>query len=351
MTTTGAGSHVTVSAQLARAVTVSGQLDLAYDPAELRGKDGKWIKSRPGDAAGSLTAQLQPHGEADGQQAAHDVATRGAAAVGGLLGGGTPMLKSVHTVPVKGNESVLASMNWDGSMDVRQDVADGLAKGESTPGATVTDVRPYATILHELIHSAGYAEPGTPEQDRQTMAYQNPHTAVIEEGFTELGTVQHAPDFFDAVGIGDRQTPVIAGNAAHTTMREYAQRLADPQRVASGDGWGHYTGAVMAADDWTQRVAAAEPATRKAGPAAVSNRARELADEINRAGPADKAAVMVQQAIRATGGQPRPGMDMNLFTRGAAGVLTRNWTTGKLDSTGSAAKAWDAMVRAIEAER
>jgi hypothetical protein len=308
---------------------------------------------------GGSPASLQPRdaGEAAGHRAADAVATRGAASVGAMLGGSSA-LKSVRTVPVKGNESILASMGWDGVMHVRQDVADGLASGEEEPGAVIANIRPYATILHELIHSVGYAEPGTPEQQRQVDAYQNPHVAAIEEGFTELGTIQHAADFFDAIGVGARPTEVLSGkaedargNLPHATMREYAQHLAEPERIASGDAWNHYTGAEMAAYDWTRRVADAEAATRKAGAAALRRREQELADEINRAGPADKPLIMAQQAIRATGGQPRPGMNMDAFASALAGVLGRRWTTGNLDRSGDASTAWYAVLQSIEEER
>jgi|SRR5215831_2927761 len=44
--------------------------------------------------------------------------------------------------------------------------------------------------------------------------YQEPSVQAIEEGFTELGTIQHAPEFFDRMGIGDRPTDMIAERPA-----------------------------------------------------------------------------------------------------------------------------------------
>ena len=45
-------------------------------------------------------------------------------------------------------------------------------------------------------------------------AYQDPTVASVEEGFTELGTVHHAPEFFAKMGLGDRETGVLSVDKA-----------------------------------------------------------------------------------------------------------------------------------------
>jgi hypothetical protein len=64
-------------------------------------------------------------------------------------------------------------------------------------------VSPHAVVLHELIHSV--VPEGEDYKDHED-AYQDPDTADIEEGFTELGTTHHAAEYFDKIGIGGRPT-------------------------------------------------------------------------------------------------------------------------------------------------
>jgi hypothetical protein len=55
------------------------------------------------------------------------------------------------------------------------------------------------------------AIPKAPESYKAHMsAYQDPTNAAIEEGNTELGAIFHAPEFFDAMGVGGRPTPITA---------------------------------------------------------------------------------------------------------------------------------------------
>ena len=221
-------------------------------------------------------------------------------------------------------------------------------------------------------------------------AYQDPTNASVEEGFTELGTVHHAPEFFTKMGIGNRETPITAfegghvkvnpvyasvkttvfskladqeralsadprapyqqaaqaarqaaqalndddlpgaedklaalqhlgdpgvfqaaksiqagldkmeatGFAAKATMTEYAKRLRDPGRIATGDAWRHYAWQTAAAQSWVQAAAKAE------GKGPNSPRVRELADEINREGVGGKVPAMARQVIRAAGADP-----------------------------------------------
>ena len=89
-----------------------------------------------------------------------------------------------------------------------------------------------------------------------------------------------------------------SGFAAKATMTEYAKRLRDPDRIASGDAWRHYAWQTAAAQSWVQDAAKAE------GKGPKSPRVRELADEINREGVGGKVPAMARQVIRAAGGNP-----------------------------------------------
>ena len=191
-------------------------------------------------------------------------------------------------------------MGWDGTMQIRDDVAAHLARSprrdradKQHAGGLFRGDPARTHPFHDIGRSREY---GSQDNIR---TYQRKTPMMIEEGFTELGSTQHAADFFDALGVGDRPTPVLAvkdghpvedaqGNLVKATMREWAQRLADPQRIAAGESWGHYPQYVAAAQKWTQQVASLEGLRGKAAAA----RSVELADEVNRAGPAGKAEVL-----------------------------------------------------------
>ena len=114
------------------------------------------------------------------------------------------------------------------------------------------------------------------------------------------------------------------GNLVKATMREWAQRLADPQRIAAGESWGHYPHYVAAAQKWTQQVASLEGLRGKAAAA----RSVELADEVNRAGPAGKAEVLARQVMRAAGVTDRETAGGRLSAL-AEMVIYTNWGPSK----------------------
>lgn len=77
--------------------------------------------------------------------------------------------------------------------------------GQSTPPvhswrltAAGRDVLPVAAQTHDMHKDA----------------YRDPQNAAIEEGFTELGTVHHAPEFLAQMGVGDQETGMISVTAA-----------------------------------------------------------------------------------------------------------------------------------------
>ena len=254
---------------------------------------------------GGKPATLQPRAE-NPQAATTVLAVKGAADVGRLLGGGaTAFNGTVDVLPEKGNEAVLARMGWNGTMHVREDLMGRIADAQN--GGPIKDPDAFAVIQHELIHSVTSGGAGYGSQ-ADTQAYQRRTPMMIEEGFTELGSTQHAAEFFDTVGVGDRPTPVLAikdghpvedaqGKLAKATMSEYATRLADPKRIANGKSWGHYRTFVAAAQKWSQQVASLEGLRGQAAAA----RTVQLTDEMNRASVADKPAVLAKQVMRAAG--------------------------------------------------
>lgn len=142
------------------------------------------------------------------RSAAQDFAVKGAPVVAGLIGGGkSGFTGNVQIMDTYSSPAVLAEMEWDGSMGVREDIATHLKTALDMKNEPVADPEPFAVILHELVHAA---IPEDQAYQQHRAAYQDQNTADIEEGFTELGAIHHAPEFFNAMGIGNRPTEVIA---------------------------------------------------------------------------------------------------------------------------------------------
>jgi hypothetical protein len=107
--------------------------------------------------------------------------------------------------------TLLAEIDWNGHVRITDPVAHGLAKDEADKTAPVEAPSNYTVALHEMIHAV------VPEGQRRDangdrQAYQDPSMgyADIEEGFTELGTIQHAAEFFTKIGVGDRKTKILS---------------------------------------------------------------------------------------------------------------------------------------------
>lgn len=101
----------------------------------------------------------------------------------------------------------LAAMNWDGGMEVKQEVADEIKATLDDPQHQVSNTDAFTVPLHELIH-ANIPEGET--YDSHMQAYQDVAVADIEEGATELATIHHAGEFFTRMGVADRQTSLVA---------------------------------------------------------------------------------------------------------------------------------------------
>jgi hypothetical protein len=251
--------------------------------------------------------------------AVSDLLDQHAGDVAGLLGGGHQMYSGKLRIASPLWDEFIAELNWDADMSVQEWVADQVADAAGEPRKPqmgdpsrlepgyVTKPEALQVLLHELIHGViAESEPhyygGLDKVTRRLyshkQAYQDPRTAYAEEGFTELGATLHAADWFDAIGVGDRQTLGLSG---YTTMREHARELATPDEITRGEygPWGHYPEQTKWAYQWCTLIAQAGGSQGQDMP-----RIRELSDEVNRQGVAGKFAVMADQLVRVSGGWP-----------------------------------------------
>lgn len=271
--------------------------------------DGKWKPYK--QLADDLNAEAKFDGgkRASARDDATKLAAKTAPSVPGMLGGGKEAWNGKLTLfSPADNPGVGAQIDWNGNIDLQAGLAHSMSETLKTTGP-VSDMQPFITMLHELIHGT------IPENEKYSShesAYQNPDIAAIEEGFTELGAIHHAPEYFGKAGIGDRETlmlsdplnPYPSGKTRHATTAEYARRVDNPVRIASGDAWGHYGWQTKQAQDWVQQVAHAEGHGSLGIGTPGWSRMHELADEINRQGPAGKTAAMALQITRASGVTP-----------------------------------------------
>ena len=149
---------------------------------------------------------------------------KAAPAVPGLLGGGHEAWNGqVDLATFDSKPALLAQIGWDGKIDIRDTVAKDIQTALADGHATVQNPASFSVALHELIHGT---IPEGETYPQHMSAYQDKNTAMIEEGFTELGTVHHMPGFLDKMGIGDAPTAVLA----MTSQGTLAEKL-DPARV------------------------------------------------------------------------------------------------------------------------
>jgi hypothetical protein len=242
-----------------------------------------------------------------------------AAKVPGILGGGTEAWNGkVHVFRAASSPSIAAEMEWDGRMNMNDTTAAGLKDAMDHPDQPVKDPTAFEVTLHELIHgniggspadlasydaALGIRDPGNPPKySDNKLAYQDPVKASIEEGFSELGAIHHAHEMFDAMGVGSHLTQVKSdyGDRA-ATMDEVADKLADPERIDEGGAktWGHYGWQTRMAQQWVQQIATDEGHTDLKPGQPGYQRVRELADEINRQGTANKMRAMAMQVVLA----------------------------------------------------
>jgi hypothetical protein len=321
----------------------------------------------------------------------------------GIYGGGHEAWNGqVSVFPEQDNPGVIGELTWQGRMNIEEGAARSIQSAVEHPDNVVTDPASFEVLLHELTH--GLIGGGEDERIKRreglgihlrpeiyadhSAAYQDKTVAQIEEGFTELGGIHHAPEFFRAAGVSDRKArvaaqdmlnsqeyqlvktdavhamntarsrlleigaksaawhlgdgiselllkgdvdaadeaiawlkrqsagdPELARHAdeaaialdklrkvqekTHITMNDMALRAQDPVRIENADAWGHYGWQTRMAQDWVQQVAQDEGHADLRMSTPGYERTRELADEVNREGPAGKVQVMATQVVRA----------------------------------------------------
>ena len=216
---------------LRRAASFLAETD---DPARnARGAEYRDLASRIDMAA---------RGTSEAHEAALSFISKAAPTVAKLVGGGQEAWDGKLDL-FDGNSRpyVLAEIDWNGHMSLQQGAAEEITSVLKDPNREVEDPGAFSVPLHELIH--GVIPDGTKYMDN-AHAYQDYRTAQIEEGFTELGTVHHAPEYFDKMGISDRKTPFMSkrSNPAYgkaeddlvKSVEKAAARFRDPSFPGGG---------------------------------------------------------------------------------------------------------------------
>lgn len=254
--------------------------------------------------------------------------------------------------------SVLADMDWNGHMNMNQTMAQHITDGLAHPDRPIEDPAAFTVPLHELTHATVPAG-----QDRRSngdmAAYQDYAHADIEEGFTELGTIQHASEYFDATGVGSRETMILNDSSdiededsglEHYTMSEYARKLDSPQRIRSGNAWGHYASSTAQAYNWVSMIAQ-QHTGRGEGDRSTQQEIRRLADEINQAGTAAKPRVMASQVVEDMGLDPGSIRESVLDSTMASILESWEKPEDSLTAARQAARQQVQRLQALQAER
>lgn len=143
--------------------------------------------------------------------------------------GATPTLHSL--ADVQRENSMLSQMHIDNL------VKDGLiVKGSG--GGRWSESGGYTENPPEwmLTSRAQAMIPPDEPYNAHQRAYQDKRNADIEEGFTELGTVHHMPEFAERVGIGDRETNFTTDvPAGKPDKRQIAQAITQIEGIKSFD--------------------------------------------------------------------------------------------------------------------
>ena len=204
--------------------------------------------------------------------------------------GKPPTLFNENEVEHAGN---LADLDWNGHMlmsnaaaeDIR-DILDHPDQPVNTPNAPVIP-------LHELIHAAvpaGQHRNTNGDKQAYNDSFYGGAQANIEEGFTQLGTTQHAGEFLRQAGLADRLTPVIDDTTQQPiTMAEYARRASCPGEHQGRAGWGMYKDLTAKAFEWVSLIAQQHTGKPETDPA-TAREIQRLSDEVNAVGHGSQAA-------------------------------------------------------------
>jgi hypothetical protein len=216
---------------------------------------------------------------------------------------------------------ILAEMEWNGTLSIADNVAAAIKDASDRPDDPVRYPDAFEVLAHEMIH--GVVPAGTAKANEK--AYQVFAVSQIEEGFTELGAIHHAPEFFDQMGIGDRQARTFPGH----TVKEMAETINNPDEIHNGNAWGHYPSQTKDAQDWVQQVVQQENLILDS----PQGRARivELANQVNRQGASGKVQAMAAQlALAMTTDEPKMRADKAFMDQMASTItesILQQWNT------------------------
>lgn len=370
---TGIGSQGIGNAKLVESAnTLTAQLiELGHWEGwrtEPRDRHGRWTRLPGQELLGGAFVLPGSHPRTGSPVPAQvrDMTARSANIVPGLFGGGSheDWNGKVEILGKNADPHELAELDWDGTMRLQDTVSAAIQDTETHPDQVVKFPDAYETVLHEMIHGvipSGY------DRKADARSYQDYAHAQIEEGFTELGAVQHAPDYFAKMGLSDRKTGVEKSGFVEWgpdgkpigntyTVGEYATELTDPSHVAEGDAWGHYGQQTKDAQDWVQQIAKEEgyPDLRPGHPGYT--RVVQLADEVNREGTARKIQVMARQMAEATVRDPRLKGNQD-FMASLTGSIEKNiqdaWSRGEPEAAKTAFRdaRRNVQVRMVQAQR
>lgn len=260
----------------------------------------------------------------------------------------------------------VAEMDWNGHMAVRQSVAHSIAADQADPGSPVQNAADYEVPLHELVHAvipAGQSR----ETNGDKQAYQGDMAkADIEEGFTELGAILHAHQFFDSAGIGGRKAP-DAGNldsqrllaklkgepfrpdmSAGKTMDDLADEAAVPEKIRGGDAWGHYPVQTAQAFEWASMMAQMRTGKGETDPATKAE-IQDISDKVNAVGTAQKLPVMAMETIGDM--LPADRAQAQQMLQAAARAIRDQFAVGTPEKAPARARAVARQMMQEEAER
>jgi len=251
---------------------------------------------------------------------------------------------------------LLADIDWNGHMSMSTDVASGIQDGLRHTDQPIAVPGAFTVPLHEMIHATVPAgQKRSTNGDKQ--AYQDYAQAQIEEGFTELGAIQHAKEFFTTAGIGDRKVldkgsleqqqhladingePFVPDLSAHRTMSAMADELNDPARIRQGRAWHRYPAQTAQAFEWASMIAQMRTGKGEDDPA-TRREIQRVADEVNAVGTAAKLYVMA----RHVNGDMSPDEEKTVMPVVEASIRD-NWKQG------AGAQVTFATARTVAAQR
>lgn len=274
---------------------------------ELRGPHGEWVRGDTAPAAVFKPA-LFGLGKGTGASAPPEVVSAETKRVVGAFMGsaddGVPKMfghgRYVHLdwdgqpptiYPDRQHKGFLAFIDWHGHMNISASTASDIH--QALTGDHVENPDAVLVPLHELVHAiVPRHESRATNGDME--AYQIPAGQKIDEGFTELGAVNHAEEFFNNLGIGGKPTSEIGDDGQPLTMAEYAREMAKPENIRNGDSWGNYAEWTADALNWVTEIS-----DRMGG----KTTPQQLSDEISSVGTASKPRVMAEQLLRSKGRQ------------------------------------------------